>query len=44
MFCNSMLVDVYNRIATHGRIRVEQDKVHQMIDNALGVQGGMKPE
>ncbi|WMV55162.1 hypothetical protein MTR67_048547 [Solanum verrucosum] len=48
MFYNSMPVDVYNMVAPHGQIRVEQvrikhdrvehDRVHEMIDDAFGVQ------
>jgi len=49
MFYNSMPVDVYNMIAPHGQIRVEQvrvehDRVHEMINDAFGVQGRMEPE
>jgi len=49
MFYNSMHVDVYNMVAPHGQIRVEQvrvehDRVHEMINDAFGVQGGMEPE
>ena len=54
IFYNSMPVDVYNMVAPHGQIRVEQvrvkhdrvehDRVHEMINDAFGVQGGMEPE
>ncbi|WMV45287.1 hypothetical protein MTR67_038672 [Solanum verrucosum] len=49
MFHNSMHVDVYNMVAPHGQIRVEQvrvehDRVHEMINDAFGVQGGMESE
>ncbi|KAH0724842.1 hypothetical protein KY284_000707 [Solanum tuberosum] len=54
IFYNSMHVDVYNMVAPHGQIRVEQvrvehdrvehDRVHEMINDAFGVQGGMEPE
>ncbi|WMV51044.1 hypothetical protein MTR67_044429 [Solanum verrucosum] len=49
MFYNSMPVDVYNMVAPHGQIRVEQvrvehDRVHEMINDVFGVQGRMKPE
>ncbi|WMV15129.1 hypothetical protein MTR67_008514 [Solanum verrucosum] len=54
IFYNSMPVDVYNMVALHGQIRVEQvrvehdrvkhDRVHEMINDAFGVQGGMEPE
>ncbi|KAG5595483.1 hypothetical protein H5410_036715 [Solanum commersonii] len=38
MFYNTMHVDEYNMIAPHGQIRVEHDRVHEMINDALGVQ------
>ncbi|WMV54577.1 hypothetical protein MTR67_047962 [Solanum verrucosum] len=49
MFYNSKPVDVYNIVAPHGQIRVEQvrvehDRVHEMINDAFGVQGRMKPK
>ncbi|KAG5632041.1 hypothetical protein H5410_003758 [Solanum commersonii] len=44
MFYNLMHVDEYNMLAPHGQIRVEHDRVHEMINDAFGVQGGMKPE
>ncbi|KAG5581053.1 hypothetical protein H5410_051680 [Solanum commersonii] len=49
IFYNSMPVDVYNMVAPHGQIRIEQvrvehDRVHEMINDAFGVQGGMEPE
>ncbi|KAG5569836.1 hypothetical protein H5410_059602 [Solanum commersonii] len=50
MFYNSMPVDEYNMLASHGQIRVEHDdrvkhdRVHEMINYAFGVQGGMKAE
>ncbi|KAG5632499.1 hypothetical protein H5410_004216 [Solanum commersonii] len=54
IFYNSMSVDVYNMVAPHVQIRVEQvrvehdrfehDRVHEMINDAFGVQGGMEPE
>ncbi|KAH0679485.1 hypothetical protein KY284_020570 [Solanum tuberosum] len=49
MFYNSLHVDEYNMIAPHGQIRVEHDRVehdrvHEMINDAFGVQGGMKSE
>ncbi|KAG5570564.1 hypothetical protein H5410_060330 [Solanum commersonii] len=49
IFYNSMHVDVYNMVAPHDQIRVEQvrvehDRVHEMINDAFGVQGGMEPE
>ncbi|KAG5577351.1 hypothetical protein H5410_057485 [Solanum commersonii] len=49
MFYNSMLVDVYNMVAPHGQIMVEQvrveyDRVNEMINDAFRVQGRMEPE
>ncbi|KAG5589982.1 hypothetical protein H5410_040496 [Solanum commersonii] len=49
MFYNSMHVDEYNMLAPHGQIRVEQDRVenvrvHEMINDAFRVHGGMEPE
>ncbi|WMV24332.1 hypothetical protein MTR67_017717 [Solanum verrucosum] len=54
IFYNSMHVDVYNMVAPHGHIgveqvrvehdRVEHDRVREMINDAFGVQGGMEPE
>lgn len=49
MFYNSMPVDEYNILVPHGQIRfehddrIEHDMVHEMINKAFGVQGGMKP-
>uniref|UniRef100_M1DDG2 Uncharacterized protein n=1 Tax=Solanum tuberosum TaxID=4113 RepID=M1DDG2_SOLTU len=54
MFYNSMPVDEHYMLAPHDQIRVEHDdkveqdkvkhdKVHEMINDAFGVQGGMKP-
>ncbi|WMV09922.1 hypothetical protein MTR67_003307 [Solanum verrucosum] len=43
-FYNSIPVDVNNMVALHGQIRVEHDRVHEMINDAFGVQGGMEPE
>ncbi|KAG5595546.1 hypothetical protein H5410_036778 [Solanum commersonii] len=44
-----MPVDEYNMVASHGQIRVEQDRVkhdrvHEMINNAFKVQGGIEQE
>ncbi|KAG5580872.1 hypothetical protein H5410_051499 [Solanum commersonii] len=44
MFYNSMHVDEYNMLAPHGQIRVEHDRVHEMINDAFGVQSGMEPK
>ena len=49
IFYNSMSVDVHNGIASHGQnrveqVRVEHDRVQEMIDDAFGVQDGMEPE
>ncbi|KAG5585303.1 hypothetical protein H5410_045737 [Solanum commersonii] len=44
LFYNSMHVDEYNMLAPHDQIRVEHDRVHEMINDAFGVQGGMEPE
>ncbi|KAG5601161.1 hypothetical protein H5410_032531 [Solanum commersonii] len=49
MFYNLMLVDVYNMVAPHGHIRVEQvrvehNRVHEIINVVFGVQDGMEPE
>ncbi|WMV58234.1 hypothetical protein MTR67_051619 [Solanum verrucosum] len=49
MLYNLMPVDAYNMVAPHGQIRVEQvrvehDRVHEMINDTFGVQGGMEPE
>ncbi|KAG5598891.1 hypothetical protein H5410_030261 [Solanum commersonii] len=44
MFYNSMPVDDYNMLAPHGQIRVEHDRVHEIINDAFRVQGGMEPE
>ncbi|KAG5595111.1 hypothetical protein H5410_036343 [Solanum commersonii] len=49
MFYNSMHVDEYNMLAPHGQIRVlhdmvEHDRVHEIINDAFRVQGGMEPE
>ncbi|KAG5606049.1 hypothetical protein H5410_027541 [Solanum commersonii] len=49
MFYNSMHVDVYNMVAPDGQIRVEQvrvehDRVHEMINDSFGVQSGMESE
>ena len=41
VFYNLMPVDVYNMIAPHGQIRVEQVRVHGMINDAFEVQGGI---
>ena len=53
-FYNSMPLDVYNRIAPYGEIRVEpvrlelvcveHDRFHEIINDAFGVQGGMETE
>ncbi|KAG5579940.1 hypothetical protein H5410_050567 [Solanum commersonii] len=37
-----MYVDEYNILAPYGQIRVEDDRVHQMINDAFGVQAGME--
>ncbi|KAG5609941.1 hypothetical protein H5410_021222 [Solanum commersonii] len=39
-----MPVDVCNMVAPHGQIRVKHDRVHEMINDDFGVQGGMEPE
>ncbi|KAG5584959.1 hypothetical protein H5410_045393 [Solanum commersonii] len=44
MFYYSMPVDIYNMVAPHGQIRVEHvrvehNRVHEMINVAFGVQG-----
>ncbi|KAG5616102.1 hypothetical protein H5410_015926 [Solanum commersonii] len=39
-----MSVDEYTMLAPHEQIRVEHDRVHEMINDAFGVQGGMEPE
>ncbi|KAG5595354.1 hypothetical protein H5410_036586 [Solanum commersonii] len=44
MFYNSMLVDEYNMLAPYGQTRVEHDRVHEMINDAFGVQSGMEFE
>ncbi|KAH0708729.1 hypothetical protein KY284_010156 [Solanum tuberosum] len=44
MFYNSIDVDEYNVLAPHDQIRVEHDRVHEMINDAFGVQGGMEPK
>ncbi|KAG5585181.1 hypothetical protein H5410_045615 [Solanum commersonii] len=50
IFYNSMHVDEYNMLASNGQIRVEHDnrvehdRVHEMINDAFGVEGGMEPE
>ncbi|KAG5616628.1 hypothetical protein H5410_016452 [Solanum commersonii] len=41
MVYNSMAVDEYNMLAPHGQIRVEHDRVHEMINDAFGVQGSV---
>ncbi|KAG5632074.1 hypothetical protein H5410_003791 [Solanum commersonii] len=45
IFYNSMPVDVYNMVAPHGQIRVEQvrvehDRAHEMINDAFGFKVG----
>ncbi|KAG5595091.1 hypothetical protein H5410_036323 [Solanum commersonii] len=40
MFYNSMLVDEYNMLAPHGQIRVEHDRVHEMINDVFGFKVG----
>ncbi|KAG5610619.1 hypothetical protein H5410_021900 [Solanum commersonii] len=44
MFYNLMPVDEYNMLAPHGQIRIEHDRVHEMINDTFGVQGRMEPE
>ncbi|KAG5600262.1 hypothetical protein H5410_031632 [Solanum commersonii] len=44
IFYNSMFVDEYNMLAPHSQIRVEHNRVHEMINYAFRVQGGMEPE
>ncbi|KAG5609695.1 hypothetical protein H5410_020976, partial [Solanum commersonii] len=40
-----MPVDEYNMLASHRQIRVEHDdRVHEIINDAFGVQGGMEPK
>ncbi|KAG5595508.1 hypothetical protein H5410_036740 [Solanum commersonii] len=44
MFYNLMPVDVYNMVAPYGQIRVEHDRVHEMINDTFRVQGGMESD
>ncbi|KAG5579363.1 hypothetical protein H5410_049990 [Solanum commersonii] len=54
MFYNLLPTDEYSILAPHGQIRVEHDRVqndafqhdrvHEMVNDAFAIQGGVKPE
>lgn len=44
MFCNSMSLNEYNMLVPHGQIRVEHDRVQEMINDVFIDQGGINPK